>query len=295
ETVRDETARQTREELERLRAELEEELDSRGKLIEEAEQRAERAEAKVADVETARHDAEVDARSAAAEWLRGQTKALQRDAGRAGKAQVAVARGATAEAQEAADTDVEGVEEAPAVERAEAPEATDDAETDEQAVVERQKGRRGFSLGRLRPRRRRAAEEADDAAVATEDEAERKPAGVDDAGAERAVEAGETKRESPAKAAHERKAKAAEAQTTSRGKSAAETARSRPKRPSGSPLDVNRATFEQLRDLGMSVTQATRVIAYRERQAGFDSVDELESVPGIPETFVSELKDRLTV
>jgi DNA uptake protein ComE-like DNA-binding protein len=44
----------------------------------------------------------------------------------------------------------------------------------------------------------------------------------------------------------------------------------------------------------MSVTQATRVIAYRERQDGFDSVEALEAVPGIPKKFLSEIRDQLT-
>jgi DNA uptake protein ComE-like DNA-binding protein len=57
---------------------------------------------------------------------------------------------------------------------------------------------------------------------------------------------------------------------------------------------LNDATFEQLRSLGMSVTQATRVIAYRERQDGFDSIDDLDSVPGFPRKLRSELKDQLT-
>ena len=51
---------------------------------------------------------------------------------------------------------------------------------------------------------------------------------------------------------------------------------------SGETIDVNRATFEDLRDLGFSVTQATRVITYRERQSGFDSLDDLAAVPGMP-------------
>ena len=54
----------------------------------------------------------------------------------------------------------------------------------------------------------------------------------------------------------------------------------------GGPLDVNKATFEQFRELGMSVTQATRVIAYRERQDGFDSVDDLDAVPGLPKKLI---------
>ena len=59
-------------------------------------------------------------------------------------------------------------------------------------------------------------------------------------------------------------------------------------------LDLNKATFEQFREIGMSVTQATRVIAYRERQEGFDSVEALETVPGIPKKLLDEIKDQLT-
>jgi DNA uptake protein ComE-like DNA-binding protein len=47
--------------------------------------------------------------------------------------------------------------------------------------------------------------------------------------------------------------------------------------------------------VGMSVTQATRVIAYRERQDGFDSVEDLEAVPGIPKKFLTEVKEQLKV
>jgi DNA uptake protein ComE-like DNA-binding protein len=59
-------------------------------------------------------------------------------------------------------------------------------------------------------------------------------------------------------------------------------------------LDLNDATFEQLRSLGMSVTQATRVIAYRERQDGFADIDDLDAVPGFPKAFLAELKQELT-
>ena len=69
--------------------------------------------------------------------------------------------------------------------------------------------------------------------------------------------------------------------------------RAKPKRQ-GKLIDVNEATFEQLRDLGMSITQATRVIAYRERQDGFESLDDLDSIPGLPQTVMAELKESLT-
>lgn len=62
----------------------------------------------------------------------------------------------------------------------------------------------------------------------------------------------------------------------------------------GDPVDVNKATVEEFRELGMSITQATRVIAYRERHDGFDSVDELDRVPGVSEKLMTELRDQLT-
>ena len=67
-----------------------------------------------------------------------------------------------------------------------------------------------------------------------------------------------------------------------------------PKPAPTAPLDINKASFQQLRDAGLSVTQATRVIAYRERQDGFGSIDDLESVPGFSKRFVADVRDRLT-
>ncbi len=58
-------------------------------------------------------------------------------------------------------------------------------------------------------------------------------------------------------------------------------------------LDLNAATFEQLRELRMSVTQSNRVLAYRERLGGFNSVDDLDQVPGFRRAFRVELKQRL--
>ncbi|MFI5026935.1 MAG: ComEA family DNA-binding protein, partial [Solirubrobacterales bacterium] len=68
-----------------------------------------------------------------------------------------------------------------------------------------------------------------------------------------------------------------------------------PDADAGDRLDLNRATFEELRDVGFSVTQATRVITYRERQHGFSSIDDLAEVPGMPGTFLQEVRGRLTV
>jgi competence ComEA-like helix-hairpin-helix protein len=58
-------------------------------------------------------------------------------------------------------------------------------------------------------------------------------------------------------------------------------------------MSLGKASFEELREFGMSVTQAKRVIAYRERLGGFGSVDELDQVPGFSKTFLNEIKSRL--
>jgi competence ComEA-like helix-hairpin-helix protein len=63
----------------------------------------------------------------------------------------------------------------------------------------------------------------------------------------------------------------------------------------GDQINLNNATFEDLRELGFSVTQATRVITYRERQSGFKSIDDLADVPGMPGEFLTEVKGRLTL
>src|SRR6266511_2904976 len=58
---------------------------------------------------------------------------------------------------------------------------------------------------------------------------------------------------------------------------------------------LSTASFEDLRELGMSMTQANRILRYREARGGYSSVEELDEVPGIPEHLRAELKRRLTV
>lgn len=60
-------------------------------------------------------------------------------------------------------------------------------------------------------------------------------------------------------------------------------------------VNLNRATFEQLRGLGLSVTQATRVLAYRERFGGYDSFDDLDRVPGFSPETIESMRSRFTV
>ena len=154
--------------------------------------------------------------------------------------------------------EAEGAE--PKPEKTDETKEPDEQPTDEQEGVEPAEPRRGFFERR----------------------ADKKPARQKAAGA---------KKETRAKAAQKRKEKATAAKSKAQAKRASRS--SAASRPAG-PLDVNKATFEQWRGLGMSVTEATRVIAYRERKDGFESVDGLDRVPGIPKKLLDEIKDQLT-
>jgi DNA uptake protein ComE-like DNA-binding protein len=87
-----------------------------------------------------------------------------------------------------------------------------------------------------------------------------------------------------AKAPAQRKASTA-SKRTSRRKSASKS----------SGLDLNQATFEELRNLGLSVTQSARLIAYRDVRTGFESLDELEEIPGLSRETRSDLRKRVTL
>jgi competence protein ComEA len=64
---------------------------------------------------------------------------------------------------------------------------------------------------------------------------------------------------------------------------------------SGAPVNLNTVTFEQLRGENLTVTQATRLLAHRERLGGFQSVDDLNQVAGFPGDLLEDLKRRSTV
>jgi chromosome partitioning protein len=61
------------------------------------------------------------------------------------------------------------------------------------------------------------------------------------------------------------------------------------------PIDLNRVTYDELRRLDLSTTQAKRVLAYRDRLGGFSSIDEIDEVPGFPDELRNALKQRVTV
>ena len=59
------------------------------------------------------------------------------------------------------------------------------------------------------------------------------------------------------------------------------------------PLSINSASYEDLRTLGLSVTQTGRVLAHRERTGGYESLEDLDEIPGFPTGFLDDLKARL--
>jgi polysaccharide biosynthesis transport protein len=61
------------------------------------------------------------------------------------------------------------------------------------------------------------------------------------------------------------------------------------------PLDLNEVTYDDLRALDLTITQARRLLAYRERRGGFSSLDDIDDVPGFPDEVLEELKDRSSV
>jgi hypothetical protein len=70
---------------------------------------------------------------------------------------------------------------------------------------------------------------------------------------------------------------------------------SRKARKRGAALDLNSASFEELRGVGLSVTQSARVIAYRDTRGGFGSLDDLAAVPGFSRETISSLRLQVEV
>jgi DNA uptake protein ComE-like DNA-binding protein len=67
------------------------------------------------------------------------------------------------------------------------------------------------------------------------------------------------------------------------------------KRDESGRLELNTASVEGLRGLGLSITQAARLVANREARGGFASLDELDAVPGLPSEQRAELRERVYV
>ena len=68
-----------------------------------------------------------------------------------------------------------------------------------------------------------------------------------------------------------------------------------PAAPATGAVNLNEASYDDLRRLGLSVTQTGRVLSRREELGRFNSLDDLDAVPGFSRTFLDELKRSLTL
>ena len=64
-------------------------------------------------------------------------------------------------------------------------------------------------------------------------------------------------------------------------------------RPAARPLRLESVRFEDLRDAGLSVTQAARVLTVRDR-GGLESLSDLGKVPGLSQKSRAMLRHRLS-
>ena len=93
-------------------------------------------------------------------------------------------------------------------------------------------------------------------------------------------------------------AKGSPSRTSTKAKST-KTAPAKPIRPASSAPKrrrsrakpgLNDVSFEELREIGLSVTQSARLIGYRDLRGGFKSIDQLDELPGFPEETIAALK-----
>lgn len=79
------------------------------------------------------------------------------------------------------------------------------------------------------------------------------------------------------------------------GQQNAENARSNPQEADGR-MDLNTATAQELMTLnGIGEAKAANIIAYREANGGFSSVDEIMNVSGIGEGVYARIQDKIKV
>jgi hypothetical protein len=62
-----------------------------------------------------------------------------------------------------------------------------------------------------------------------------------------------------------------------------------------SRLNLNQASFAELRSLNLSITQSHRLLAYRKRVGRYDSIEQLDDLPGFPKDVRERLMRQLIV
>jgi DNA uptake protein ComE-like DNA-binding protein len=109
------------------------------------------------------------------------------------------------------------------------------------------------------------------------------------------------KRPAPWRTARRRERRAARRGASKRASSARAPSRpgapERRSAPAGRSrkLDLNQAGLAELQSLKLSITQSRRVLAYRKRIGRYESIDQLDDIPGFPEEVRERLKRRVSV
>jgi DNA uptake protein ComE-like DNA-binding protein len=102
------------------------------------------------------------------------------------------------------------------------------------------------------------------------------------------------RRQTERPAAGRRTVRQRHAHGSARERSTLAPARNRARTENGGLIDINEATYEELRSLKLSTTQSRRLLAYRRRVQGFSSLSELDAIPGFPSAILDQLKQRLS-
>ncbi len=81
-----------------------------------------------------------------------------------------------------------------------------------------------------------------------------------------------------------------------KGEPAAGVGESTASSPSGTPIDINTATLEQLETLpGIGPTIAQRIVDYRQANGPFTSIEQIKDVSGIGDALFDRIKGLITV
>ena len=265
-------------ELRSIREELDRERATRASAVAEAEQRMQAAEemARQAEMDSAKGAHE--ARLAASNWLRGETQALRRDGERAARERNGV--DPDRDIEQAASTAAGGVS------------ATAAAET--RIAAER----RSWDEERARLSAELAATrlEVVEMEARTADAAKRSPSEshepVEESSSERRLGAAESKVEEAASKATAAGDRLRDGRSAIPSGPVAQTDVLTGAGEHDGPVSLAAADLAQLIGIGMSETQARRVIRYRDER-GLSSVKALEDVPGFPRSFLDGLAQRL--
>lgn len=277
ETARRETGEEATAEILALEEDLQRERQRAADALEQLRRQLQRAEQRATEAEEARRRGESEARAAAAQWLRGQAEAMRQEAARQVREELA-AEAAPAAGEPGPDLSTRLEDEREQIRR--------EAESSIRSELE---AARAEAV-------RQAQAEAEQRVSALEVA----KAQIEEALAEMTRRSNEAnaraqQAEAARQAAEEELRAREEELLQERRAPAAAAPEPPPPLAAASTVSLNAATFEQLRELGMSVIQANRVIAYRERLGGYKTVDDIDAVPGFHRVFLNEVKAKLKV